>query len=58
MKEGLEIAKRKGVGLSRWRSVITTMTARYEELGDFAEEQEKLGIELTEVELRWSSISY
>ncbi len=57
VKEGLEIAKRDGVDLSCWRSVITTMSARYEELGDFAEEQERLGIELTEAELRWSSIA-
>jgi len=45
------------VDLSMWRSVITTMSARYEELGDFKKEQEEPGIELSEAELRWSSIA-
>lgn len=57
VREGLEIAKKDGVDLSQWRSVITTMSARYEELGDFEKEQEKLGIKLTEAEIRWSSIA-
>ena len=57
VKEGLEIAKKDRVDLSRWRSVITTMSARYEELGNFEKEQEKLGITLTEAEIRWSSIA-
>jgi len=57
VKEGLEIAKRDNVDLSMWRSVITTMSARYEELGDFGKEQEELGIELSEAEIRWSSIA-
>jgi len=57
VKEGVEMAKRDGVDLSRWRSVITTMAARYEELGDFKKESEKIGIELTEAEIRWSSIA-
>lgn len=57
VKEGLEIAKKDRVDLSRWRSVITTMSARYEGLGNFEKEQKKLGITLTEAELRWSSIA-
>lgn len=57
VREGLEIAKKDQVDLSQWRSVITTMSARYEELGDFEKEQEKLGIKLTEAEIRWSSIA-
>lgn len=57
VKEGYEEAKRKKVDLSHWRSVITSMTARYEELGDFEREQERLGIKLTEAEIRWSSIA-
>jgi len=55
--EGLEEAKRNGVDLFRWRSVITSMTGRYEELGDFDAEAEKLGIEITAAEKRWSSIA-
>ena len=57
VKEGLQIAKKNGVDLSHWRSTIAYMTARYEELGSFKEEQEKLGIELSETEIRWSSIA-
>jgi transaldolase len=57
VKEGLEKAKSHGVDLSRWRSVITSMTGRYEELGDFDREAEKLGIEITEEDKRWASIA-
>jgi len=57
VKEGLRTAKKNGVDLSHWRSTIAYMTARYEELGSFKEEQEKLGIELSETEIRWSSIA-
>jgi len=47
VKEGVEIAKRNGVDLTRWRSVITHMTARYGDLGDMLKEAESLGIELS-----------
>ena len=57
VKEGLETAKKNGVDLSRWKSVITTMSARYEEMGYFKKESDKIGIELTEAETRWSSIA-
>lgn len=57
VKEGLETAKRNGVDLARWRSVITHMSARFEELGDLDAEAEKAGIELTEADKRWSSIA-
>ncbi len=57
VKEGLEIAKKNKVDLSMWRSVITSMSARYEELGHFEQEQEKIGIKLSEAEIRWSSIA-
>jgi transaldolase len=57
VKEGYEIAKNEGVDLSHWRSTIAYMTARYEELGDFQEEGERIGVELTEQERRWSSIA-
>ncbi|MFW6181953.1 MAG: transaldolase family protein, partial [Spirochaetota bacterium] len=57
VKEGLEIAKKNGVDLSRWRSVITHMSARFEELGDLDAEAGKAGLELTEADRRWSSIA-
>ena len=55
--EGLAEAKKKGVDLFRWRSVITSMTGRYEELGDFDSEAESLGVEITKAEKRWASIA-
>jgi transaldolase len=54
--EGVKEAKKNGVDLSLWRSVITSMSARYEELGDFDKESEKIGVELTEADKRWASI--
>ncbi len=57
VKEGLETARKNGVDLSRWKSVITTMSARYEEMGHFKKESDKIGVELTEAETRWSSIA-
>jgi transaldolase len=57
VSEGLEEAKRKGLNLGRWRSVITSMTGRYEELGSFDAEAEKLGIEISVAEKRWASIA-
>lgn len=57
VKEGLETAKSHGVDLNRWRSVITSMTGRYEELGDFDREAEKLGMEITEADKRWAGIA-
>jgi transaldolase len=57
VKDGLETAKRSGVDLSHWRSVITSMTGRYEELGDFDKEAERIGLEITEADKRWASIA-
>jgi transaldolase len=57
VKEGLEIAKRNGVDLTRWRSVITHMTARYGDLGDMKKEAGKLGIDLSEADVRWAEIA-
>ncbi|MCX8116929.1 MAG: transaldolase [Desulfobacterota bacterium] len=57
VQEGLEIAKKNGVDLSRWRSVITHMTARYGDLGDLRREAEALKIDLTEADVRWAEIA-
>jgi transaldolase len=57
VRDGIEVARRNNVDLSMWRSVITTMSARYEELGHFGKEQETLGIELSQADIRWSSIA-
>jgi len=57
VKEGLEIAKKNGVDLTRWRSVITHMTARYGDLGDLRKEAQSLGIDLSEAEVRWAELA-
>lgn len=57
VQRGLEKAKANGVDLSKWRSVITHMEARYGDLGglrDFAKEK---GIELSEAEVRWAELA-
>ncbi len=57
VKEGLEIAKQNKVDLSRWRSVITHMTARYGDLGDLRKEADSLKINLSEADVRWAEIA-
>ena len=57
VKRGLETAKKNGVNLSRWRSVITHMESRYGDLGglrDFAREK---GIELSDGEVRLAELA-
>ena len=57
VKEGLEIAKRNNVDLTKWRSVITYMAARYGGLGDLKKEADSLGIEISESDNRWAEIA-
>jgi len=57
VKEGLEIAKKNGVDLTRWRSVITHMTARYGDLGGLRKEAQSFGIDLSEAEVRWAELA-
>jgi len=57
VQRGLEKAKKNKVDLSRWRSVITHMEARYGDLGglrDFAKEK---GIELSEGDTRLAELA-
>jgi transaldolase len=49
---GLIRAKAAGVDLSRWRSVVTHMSARLGELSDWKTEAKARGIELTLPEIR------
>ena len=55
--EGLKEAKANGVDLSKWRSVITAMSARYGTLGDLAKDAEAAGMTLSEEETRWAEIA-
>ncbi|MBC7189478.1 transaldolase [Candidatus Aerophobetes bacterium] len=57
VKEGLEIAKKNGVDLSTWRSVITFMSSRFTELGTLQKEAEEKGIKLSEEDIRWAEIA-
>jgi len=57
VKEGLEIAKRNKVDLTKWRSVITDMMARYGDLGGLREKGREIGIELSEAEVRWAELA-
>jgi transaldolase len=57
VQKGLEQAKKDKVDLSRWRSVITHMSARYGTLGDLKAQAEARKMELSEVEIRWAELS-
>ena len=57
VQRGLEKAKKDGVDLFRWRSVITHMAARYGTLGDLKAQAESRGIELSEVDNRWAELA-
>jgi transaldolase len=55
--KGLEEARAQGVDLTRWRSVITDMSARFGTLGDLQKEAVERGMELSEAEVRWAEIA-
>ncbi len=57
VKRGLETAKKDGVDLSRWRSVITHMESRYGDLGGLRDAAAEQGIELTEGEVRQAELA-
>jgi len=54
---GLAEAKTNNVSLYRWRSVITHMSARYEEREAFDESAVEMGVRLTPDDKRWASIA-
>jgi transaldolase len=54
---GLEKAKANGVDLSKWRSVITHMEARYGDLGGLREAGAELGLEITEADVRYAELA-
>lgn len=57
VKRGLETAKKDGVDLSQWRSVITHMESRYGDLGGLRDAAADQGIELTEGEVRQAELA-
>ena len=54
---GLEKAKANGVDLSKWRSVITHMEARYGDLGGLREAGAEVGVEVTEGDVRFAELA-
>lgn len=54
---GLAEAKANNVSMYRWRSVITHMSARYEERKAFDESAAQAGVSLTLEDKRWASIA-
>jgi transaldolase len=57
VKKGLERAKKNGVDLSKWRSVITHMEGRFGDLGGLRDAAAEQGIELTEGEVRQAELA-
>jgi transaldolase len=57
VKRGLEKARANGVDLSKWRSVITHMEARYGDLGGLRDAAKEVGIELTEGDVRMAELA-
>jgi transaldolase len=56
VQNGLAKARKNKVDLSRWRSVITHMSARYGALGDLKAQADARGIDLSEAEIRWAEL--
>ncbi|MCL5071644.1 MAG: transaldolase family protein [Actinobacteria bacterium] len=57
VKKGHELGKSKGVDYSKWRSVITIMLARFEDMPEFKESAKSVGIEFTDELKRWAGIA-
>jgi len=57
VSSGLEIAKQNYVDLSKWRSVITHMSARFGELGDLKKQAEARGILLSQEDILWAELA-
>jgi len=57
VQDGLAEARSKGVDLTRWRSVVTYMSVRWESSPEFTSQAEKVGISLTPEEIRWAGVA-
>ena len=57
VKRGLETAKKNGVDLSKWRSVITHMEGRFGNLGGLKGFAEEVGVELSDGEIRLAELA-
>ncbi|MGD9325757.1 MAG: transaldolase family protein [Desulfobacterales bacterium] len=57
VKRGLETAKKNGVDLSKWRSVITHMEGRFGNLGGLKDFAQEVGVELSDGEIRLAELA-
>jgi transaldolase len=57
VQAGLLEARRSGVDLTGWRSVVTYMSARWEGEAAFLESARQANIDLSEEDLRWASVA-
>ena len=57
VKRGLETARKNGVDLSKWRSVITHMEGRFGNLGGLKDIAAEAGVELTDGEVRLAELA-
>ena len=57
IQAGLLEARASGVDLVRWKSVVTDMSARWENVPEFAANAMSVGIELTPEDRRWAGIA-
>ena len=55
--EGLAEARANGVDLTRWRSVVTDMSARWEDAAEFKQQTQEAGIDLTVELKRYASVA-
>ena len=57
VQAGLLAARRAGVELTGWRSVITYMSARWEAAPDFSSQAKAAGVELSPEDIRWAGVA-
>ncbi len=57
VREGMELAAKSGVDLSRWRSVITMMVGRLTEREALLEQARWRGIELSQADIHWFGVA-
>jgi transaldolase len=57
VQSGLLQARANGVDLTRWRSVVTDMCARWENAPEFEAQAAQAGVELTSERKRWAGVA-
>jgi transaldolase len=57
VKRGLDTARKNGVDLSKWRSVITHMEGRFGNLGGLKDYGNEVGVELSDGEIRLAELA-